>query len=569
MTINPHEYQALCRQDFYTFMHRAFGELNPKVQFSHNWHNELIAAKLEACRLGKITRLIINVPPRSLKSHAAAVCFPAFLLGHNPSAQIICASYGQDLANKHSLDCRTLISSHWYQSLFPTRLASQKQSVQEFLTTRNGSRMATSVGGVLTGRGADFIIIDDPLKPDEALSESQRTGVNKWFDHTLYSRLNNKQTGCIIIIMQRLHEDDLVGHVLEQEDWEHVRLPAIAEEDETHVIAGRYHTRVVRRKAGEALHPEREPLALLEHLRRTIGEYNFSGQYQQLPSPLGGGMVKEEWFRRYIPGRQPAKFDMIIQSWDTANKCTELSDYSVCTTWGRKKRWLYLLHVLRQRLDYPQLKRTVRRQAEQFNATNILIEDKASGTQLIQELIRDGVYGVTSYEPAMDKVMRLHSVTNTIENGFVLLPMEADWLPLYLQELTTFPNGKHDDQADSTSQALDWVKQGTHTYPVFEYMRREAFRNGLPIDPAFLDDDVFYPEGEPVKCRQCNNQGAAQYGSTYRCNQCGYEWKDIRRWRQDSDIPRCWLETGDLLIWDEGRGLWVDPLNGDTHAPEE
>jgi hypothetical protein len=114
MTINPHEYQALCRQDFYTFMHRAFGELNPKVQFSHNWHNELIAAKLEACRLGKITRLIINVPPRSLKSHAAAVCFPAFLLGHNPSAQIICASYGQELASKHSLDCRTLIFSHWY-----------------------------------------------------------------------------------------------------------------------------------------------------------------------------------------------------------------------------------------------------------------------------------------------------------------------------------------------------------------------------------------------------------------------------------------------------------------------
>jgi hypothetical protein len=155
------------------------------------------------------------------------------------------------------------MSSNWYQSLFPTRLASQKQSLQEFLTTRNGSRMATSVGGELTGRGSDFIIIDDPLKPDEALSESQRKTVNEWFDHTLYSPLNNQQTGCIIIIMQRLHEDDLVGHVLEQEHWEHGRLPAIAEEDETHVIAGRYRTRVVRRKAGEALHPEREPLALL------------------------------------------------------------------------------------------------------------------------------------------------------------------------------------------------------------------------------------------------------------------------------------------------------------------
>ena len=139
------------------------------------------------------------------------------------------------------------------------------------------------------------------MKPDEALSESQRKGVNDWFDHTLYSRLNDKQNGCLIIIMQRLHEDDLVGHVLEQEHWDHVRLPAIAEEDETHIIRSLYHSRIVHRKAGEALHPEREPLELLEHLRRTTGKYNFSGQYQQNPSPLGGGMVKAKWFKYYLP----------------------------------------------------------------------------------------------------------------------------------------------------------------------------------------------------------------------------------------------------------------------------
>ena len=267
--------------------------------------------------------------------------------------------------------------------------------------------------------------------------------------------------------MQRLHEDDLVGHVLEQEHWEHVKLPAIAEEDETHVIETRYQRRTVRRSAGEALHPEREPLAVLHHLRRTVGEYNFAGQYQRLPSPLGGGLVKADWFRRYVPGAQPAKFDLVFQSWDTANKCSELSDYSVCTTWGRRHKRLYLLHVLRQRLDYPHLKRAVQSQAERFNANTILIEDKASGTQLIQELIRDGVYGVTRYDPgALEKTMRLHSVTSTIENGFVYLPTEAEWLPTYLQELTTFPNAKHDDQADSTSQALDWAKQGMHTLPV-------------------------------------------------------------------------------------------------------
>jgi predicted phage terminase large subunit-like protein len=485
LTMSVAEYRTVLRSDLYTFVDRAFRELNPKAAFQHAWHNELVAAKLEASLRGEINRLIINVPPRSLKSHSAAVAFPAYVLGHNPCAQIICASYGQDLANKHSMDCRTLMSSEWYRSIFPTRLSQQKQSLQEFLTTQGGFRMATSVGGVLTGRGADLIIIDDPLKPDEALSETQRKAVNEWYDHTLYSRLNHKRDGCIVIIMQRLHEDDLVGHVLEQEPWEHVRLPAIAEEEETHSIESAFHRRTIRRGIGEPLHPVREPLAVLEHLRRTIGEYNFAGQYQQLPAPLGGGLVKAEWFRSYVPGEEPSKFSQILQSWDTANKSTELSDFSVCTTWGRKNKKLYLLHVLRQRLDYPQLKRAVRDQAQRFQPTNILIEDKASGTQLIQELIRDGLYGITRYEPTMDKIMRLHSVTSTIENGFVYLPTEASWLPVYLQELTTFPNGKHDDQADSTSQALDWAKQGIPCFGVIEYYRREALRIQLGLHPDY------------------------------------------------------------------------------------
>lgn len=201
--MNAAEYRAFSRYDFYTFVHRAFKELNPKVPFLHNWHLELIAAKLEACLRGEITRLVINVPPRSLKSHAATVSFPAYILGHNPSAQIICASYGQDLANKHSMDCRTLMASEWYRSIFSTRLSPQKQSVQEFLTTQNGFRLATSVGGVLTGRGADFMIIDDPLKPDEALSEIECKAVNEWFEHSLYTRLNDKRKGCIIRFARR------------------------------------------------------------------------------------------------------------------------------------------------------------------------------------------------------------------------------------------------------------------------------------------------------------------------------------------------------------------------------
>jgi len=394
----------------------------------------------------------------------------------------------------------------------------------------------------LTGRGADYIIIDDPLKPDEALSDTQRNAVNEWFDHTLYSRLNDKRKGCIVIIMQRLHEDDLVGHVLGQESWDLVRLPAIAEENETHIIQTPYKTRTVMRRAGEALHPEREPVATLKNLRRTLGEYNFAGQYQQQPAPLGGGMVKAVWFKKYAQGEEPAQFDLLFQSWDTANKSTELSDFSVCTTWGCKDGRLYLLNLLRKRLDYPDLKRAVREQAEYFRPNNILIEDKASGTQLIQELIRDGVHGVTRYVPTMDKIMRLHSITSTIENGFTYLPKEADWLAGYLHEVTTFPNGKHDDQVDSTSQALDWIKRGSHIYGVLDFYKQEyvSYQFGLGHEHDYVQghrppgaaqltprsptaDDA---SGQEI-CPDCGATCIGSIGKQKRCNQCAKQWPPV------------------------------------------
>jgi predicted phage terminase large subunit-like protein len=496
MNLTLSEYHAFLRRDLHAFIERCFYELNPNTRFMPNWHIEVVASRLEACRRGDITRLSINQPPRSLKSHCASVAFVAFLLGHEPSAQIICASYGQELANKHALDCRTIMASTWYQALFPhTRLSPERQALQEFMTTKQGSRLATSVGGVLTGRGADFIIIDDPLKPDEALSDTQRKTVNNWFDHSLYSRLNDKRTGRIILIMQRLHEDDLVGHVLGTEPWKVIRFPAIAEEDETYVIQTPYGIGRFERRAGEALHPEREPLEVLNHLREAQGEYNFAGQYQQAPSPLGGGLVKAEWFKTYTAADVPATFEMIFQSWDTANKPTELSDYSVCTTWGIKEKHVYLLHVFRKRLGYPELKRAVREQAEAFGPKAILIEDKASGTQLIQELASEGVHAIKKYEPAMDKTMRMHSVTSTIENGFAHLPDKAAWLGEYLHELTGFPKGKYDDQADSTSQALDWFKQQsmTHEYGLIEYFKKEDEKIKTGKVPGF--DSPFVNRG--------------------------------------------------------------------------
>jgi len=303
------EYEALLRADFAGFAERAFVELNPQTDFATNWHFRVMAAKLAAVREGKIRRLVVNVPPRHLKSHLASVSFPAWCLGHNPSTQILCVSYAQDLADKLSRDCRRIVTSDWYQRLFPARLAPRHQAVAEFETTQQGSRVATSVGGVLTGRGADLIVIDDPLKPEEALSQAQRRTANEWFDHTLYSRLNDKQKGAIVLIMHRLHEDDLGGHVLAQEPWEVVRFPSIAEEDERYLIDTLAGPRVFTRRQGEALHPEREPLPMLEQIRKTIGEYNFAGQYQQAPAPLGGGLVKTAWLRHYAPDELPAKFE--------------------------------------------------------------------------------------------------------------------------------------------------------------------------------------------------------------------------------------------------------------------
>src|SRR6476620_11292829 len=170
----PAEYATMLRQDFSTFAARCFYDLNPQTELAMNWHVEIIAAKLTAVRHGKIPRLIINLPPRHLKSLLASIAFPAWYLGHDPSAQILCVSYGQDLAAKLARDCRGIMISPWYQRIFPTRLAPHRQAVQEFLTTRQGYRLATATGGVRTGRGADIILIDDPLKPEEALSDAQR-----------------------------------------------------------------------------------------------------------------------------------------------------------------------------------------------------------------------------------------------------------------------------------------------------------------------------------------------------------------------------------------------------------
>lgn len=486
--ITPSEYLSVLRNDFTSFIERAFYELNPERQLAMSSYIEVIATKLEACRFGRIQRLIINVPPRHLKSHCASIAFPAWLLGHSPGAHIIGASYGQDLSDKFGRDCRRLMLSAWYQAIFATRL-SDRQAIHDFSTTEQGNRLATSIEGVLTGRGADFIIVDDPLKPEDAMSETRRKTANHWFDNTLRSRLNDKAKGCIIIVMQRLHQDDLVGHVLEQEDWDVVSFPATAEQDQSFLIDTPLGRRIFQRKAGDVLHPERESLTTLAAMRQNAGDYNFSAQYQQNPTPVGGAMVKHAWLKYYED--PPGQFSQIIQSWDTANKANELNDFSVCTTWGILHKHFYLLDVFRRRLNYPDLKREVLDNMRKHRANTVLIEDKASGTQLIQEL-RGETYGIQPYEPppGSDKVMRLHAQTGLFESGFVHLPASALWLADYVNELTTFPGSKYDDQVDSTTQALAYMRESNNLEiwrKLGEAADPEAMRRHLsgPIIPWF------------------------------------------------------------------------------------
>jgi predicted phage terminase large subunit-like protein len=518
MKIKETELQAFLRNDFVAFVERSFYELNPNTEYLPNWHLEAIAEALEKCRAGVIRRLIITVPPRSLKSHMTSIAYVAWLLGHEPTAQVICASYAQELADKLAADCRFIMNAGWYRSLFPwTRLAGARQAVHDFSTNQKGSRLATSVGGVLTGRGADYIIIDDPLKPEEALSETQRASVNAWFNHTLISRLNDKRSGRIVLIMQRLHEDDLVGHLLQQGGWHLLKFPAIAEDDELHFFDTPYGKKAFSRKRGAALHPDREPLEVLASIREVQGEYNFSGQYQQSPAPLGGGMIREAWFKFYSDADTPGKFGLIFQSWDTANKPTELSDFSVCTTWGVRDNHLYLLHVFRKRVGYPALKRAVLEQAKAFSAKTVVIEDKASGTQLIQDLIGEGLHSIQKYEPTMEKIMRLHSVTSTIENGFCHLPEKAEWLAEYLHELATFPKGKFDDQVDSTSQGLDWFKNSSSNdvLGLIGFYKREA---------GVVETKNRQDLSAPKKCPECGSQLLQSIPGGLRCGQCGWQW---------------------------------------------
>jgi predicted phage terminase large subunit-like protein len=453
---------AITRSDFASFNRRVFQTLAPSATYQDNWHIHAIAHHLELVRQQKIRRLIITMPPRSMKSMLCSVSFPAWLLGHDPSKRMIGVSYSSDLAIKLSNDCREIIGASWYRELFRnTKLSRHKNTEAEFQTTRMGFRMATSIEGTLTGRGGDIIILDDPLKPIDALSDSKRERVNNAFFNTILSRLDDKRTGAIIIVMQRLHEDDLVGRLLrEQPDqWTVLSLPAIAEqEEEIEIGNARYHVR----RVGDLLHAEREPQSVLDAYRAQMGSDVFAAQFQQSPVPREGAMIKRSWPCRYdgLPALDSSA--TIIQSWDTAAKGGSQSNYSVCTTWLYQNKRYYLLDVFREQVDYPTLKARAISLAKLHNPRVILIEDAATGTALAKELQNQGL-PVIAVKPELDKLTRMSIQSVKFEGGKVFLPTEASWLDQLEMELFSFPGGRFDDQIDSISQAL------AHEMPTYEW----------------------------------------------------------------------------------------------------
>jgi len=445
-------FDALSREHFSLFLRRVMATVAPATPYRHNWHIDAIAEYLTAAAAGDITRLVINLPPRMLKSTVVSVAWPAWLLAHQPAQRIMAASYAKSLSVKHSTDCRVVMQSDWYRRLFPgTRLSPDQNAKEKFTTTARGYRLAVSVGGAAIGEGGNILIVDDPMNALQAGHRHQREAVNQWFDHTFVTRLDDKQRGAIVVVMQRLHTQDLSGYLLEKGGWEHLCLPAIAPEGLL-IQRGKFS---YMRAAGEALHPAREPRELLERTRHELGSVNFQAQYQQDPIHQTGCVIKREWIVPFAPEAffEPAA---CVQSWDTGIKAGAQHDASACATFVLRDGVHHLVDMRVVRLEYPELKRLMVDHAARYHAEAILIEDKASGQSLIQDLRRETDLPVIAQNPTGDKLSRLLRVTPLMEAGKLALPTHAPWLGAFEAEFFAFPDGAHDDQVDAVSQYLNW-----------------------------------------------------------------------------------------------------------------
>lgn len=444
--------EAACRRDFLSFARKCFHTLAPNSPFQMNRYIQAIAHHLELVRRGIIKRLIINAPPRSLKSLLTSVAFPAYGLGLEPWKKYLVISYNSELAIKPSNEFRMIVHAPWHQELFPA-MRILKDSESEVYTTQNGCRLAKSIDGTVTGLGADIIIIDDPLKAIDAYSDHARNRVNAAFFESVLSRLDDPQYGAVIIVMQRLHIDDLTGAVLRSgPDWTVLSFPAIAEQEEQIQIGN---NRYYFRRVGDVLQPERMSREFLDSRRAEIGTERFAAHYQQNPLPSTGVIVNPQWIQRYEELPNKTSTAVCLQSWDTAVKPGEGNSRSACVTVLKQDNNYYVMDLLVGQFDYLNLVENAVSQARAHNPNKILIEDVGLGTALIQDLKKRGL-PVVPVIPERDKLNRLVLQVSKFTDDQVFLPRRRQWLPDLESELFLFPHGRYDDVVDALVQALGY-----------------------------------------------------------------------------------------------------------------
>jgi predicted phage terminase large subunit-like protein len=419
-------------------------------------HIKLLASKLEAVERGDIRRLAIFMPPRHGKSILTSEFFPAWYMGRNPDKYIICSTYAQDLADDFGRKVRNQLQDKRYTDIFPdAELSTDSSSMRRFNTTRGGVYYAVGAGSAITGRGAHLLLIDDPIKGrEEADSAAMRKNLLDWYRATAYTRL--MPNGSVVLIQTRWHEDDLAGWILKEtghEGWDVIEFPAILNERAATML---------ELKEGDPLWEESYPLPRLQEIKKTIGTREWSSLYAQKPSVEEGNIIKRWWWKTWTR-EQPPEMDYILQSWDTAYTVTETSDYSACTTWGvfsgEGGYNLFLIDSFREKLTFPELKNQAVHLYNELQPDLVLVEAKASGWSLVQELMRTGI-PITPFNPKkMDKLARVHSVAPLFEGGRIWAP-DTDESADVMNQFAMFPNTKHDDLVDSTTQALLRLRKG-------------------------------------------------------------------------------------------------------------
>ena len=438
-----------------------------KPDYDTNWHHERLSDALGRLERKEIKRLMVFMPPRHGKSELVSRRFPAFILGKNPQANIISTSYSATLASSMNRDVQRIIDSPEYEQLFPdTKLGTGagylRNSEQFEVVGTGGYYLSAGVGGGITGRGADYAIIDDPVKNRaEAESKVFRDKVYDWFTSTLYTRL--EKDACVLITLTRWHEDDLAGRLLQlaeddpnADQWEVINYPAMRLDmnDPTDP-----------RELGEALWENKYDNKSLLAFKSTIGTYEWSALYEQNPSPSGGSMIQRDWIQYYkiLPG----KFDEIVQSWDFAFDKSESSSYVVGQVWGKVGADKYLIDRVRDRMDFTQSLRAVKNMsAKHPRAKAKFMEKKANGAAIMNSLKRE-ISGIIPVNPDGSKVERAYAIQPQFEAGNVFIPDPsiAPWVNDYVEEIVSFPNATNDDQMDTTTQALNnlenRVKRGT------------------------------------------------------------------------------------------------------------